>query len=155
MKKLFLSVIFLFVLCFNPLDTQAGYNVPTAEWGLYQPDGITHEQALAMHLGHYSFSAYINHYKLYSNYYFHVETSGRFVINCSEMYSVSDSYRINMYNKNNPILYVYNTIGSNTHSFHKDYSYYATTLGYDAYFCIDGTYGSGAHVSITGYMDTY
>lgn len=146
--------MFFFAVMIDPIDTQAGYNVPTAVWNLFHPDGVSAAEAAAMHVGHYSFSAYINHYKLYSNYYFHVLTDGRYVINCNEMYNVNDAYKIGMINKYSGYGH-YEIVGANQHGLYFDFSGYAGTLLQDAYFCIDGTYGSGAHVSIVGYVDTY
>lgn len=154
MKKAFFlaTVVSLSAMFIQPLDSQASSSIPTAQWDLYLPDGVSIDEGQAMHMGQYFFSAYINNYRLYSNYYFHVLTSGRYVMNCHEMFNVSDSYVIRMVNKNTGYM-TYNFIGSSTHSFYHDYSN-STQLGKDAYFFIDGE-AYNAQVSIVGYMDTY
>ena len=68
------------------------------------------------------------------------------------MFNVDDYYIIGMVNKNTGGM-TFDFVGSNTHSFYRDYSSYSSTLGYNAYFFVDGS--AGAEVSITGYMDTY
>lgn len=115
-------------------------SIPTAMWELYN--------------NNYHFSAYINGYKLYSNYYFHAQTAGRYHFFGSEYDGYSSSgYSVGVINKSNgKTIRKYVPLSETGFSmYHIDYS---ENMGNYFYFFIDGSV-TGAEVSLDGYMNTY
>lgn len=114
--------------------------IPTSQWTLDN--------------NNYHFSAYINGYKLYSNYYFYTKTAGRFHFFANEYdgYS-SNGYSVGVVNRSNGATIRKYVAKSETgfSMYHTDYS---TNMGNYFYFFIDGS-GTGAEVSLDGYMNTY
>ena len=95
MKKKFFVLITVLSVLFGFMRPAAAAvksgSIPTAFWYLVGSPNGTYEQDQANHVGNYSYSAYINGYKLYSNYYFGVQNANRYRFYGVEIYPMSCS----------------------------------------------------------------
>ncbi len=157
MKKLVVTIMSaVLLICSTPFFAYASSSIPTVEWNLYISDEMASNDIFCdpiNHRGNYEYQAYINNYKLYSNYYFKPQSIHRYVLYGYEMYSVNQSYYFGMRK------YVYGVqyphfVPASTHSFQWDFSANGEYLGNQAYFFIDGSV-TGAEVSIQGSLETY
>ena len=148
------------VLCVPSQSAHAAVqssSVPTVMWDLYVTNQMSSQGILtdwANRRGHYPYTAYINGYKLYSNYYFKPQNPYRFVLRADEMYQVNQSYTVGMQSISNVNSYHIWPIGPYTHQFTVDCFAAGIQISGNAYFYIDGT-ATGASVSIQGEMTTY
>lgn len=118
----------------------ASSSVPTAHWYL-GTEG-------------YSWSAYVNGYNLYSNYYF-TTYDGCFAITGEKLYPCSKIVDITVYNYYNPAMNDFESISQsmNTFAFNEDY-FTKLNNSETIYFSVDGaTYG--AEASLEGLIYTY
>ena len=156
-KKRMLSLALVFVLLTAPSNTAfAGIRsttIPTACWTLNAAYNQTEQTDWVNHRGQYPYSAYLNGYVLYSNYYFEVETANRFRFYGAEIYPVSDVYNVGLVNYNNIAIRSYTPINASTHSFDIWAPSTGVYFGYEAFFYINCS--GGAEVSLNGFVDTW
>ena len=122
--------------------TPRGANIPTSRWNLYN--------------NNYSWSAYINNSRLYSNYYFHVETPHRYHFFGYKRYDASAGYYARVHSKDYSGR-TYSRYVPPTEAGFNWYHYELSSLydmGYNFYFSIDGS-TTNAAVSLDGQMNTY
>ncbi len=157
MKKLVVTIMSaVLLICSTPFFAYASSSIPTVEWNLYISDEMASNNIFCdpiNHRGNYEYQAYINYYKLYSNYYFKPQSLNRYVLYGYEMYSVNQSYSYGLrrYPVGAQVSYPVNAYATQFyHNFAGDGVYF----GYQAYFFIDGS-SPGAEVSIYGTMETY
>ena len=157
MRKTIISFCLVLVLLVgasdNALAAVRSTSWPTAGWNLNAGYNQTEPTDWVNHCGQYPYSAYLNGYVLYSNYYFNVETSNRFRFYGTEIYSVSDDYCCGLINYYNTTIRSYKYIGPTAHSFDIWAGSTGKNFGYRAFFYIDCSLG--AEVSINGFVDTW
>lgn len=141
MKKCKVFIAMATMLLVSSSVAFASTKVPTKEWNLY--DNL------------YSWSAYVNKNKIYSNYYFRAASEGAFRIYGERLYEGDKGYAVRIYNKDtgkSAAKYVLSTEAK--------FDFYDTAFkDFDAgelmYFSIDGS-DTQAEVSIVnGFFDSY
>ncbi len=127
---MFVCVRLVFAMTPKASAATNSLSIPTVSWDLTVTNamaaaGITTDAANRQ--GHYIYSAYVNGYKLYSNYHFHPQHPYRFVFEGTEMYSVNQEYRAGMASMDTGISYDFSVPENNTY-FRYDFSKYAFKL---------------------------
>ncbi len=158
MKKIaivFLAVCLLFAS--SRYDSHASTSVPTVLWNLV-PTAYMEQIGIftdpVNHRGYYPYQAYVNNNRMYSNYYFKAQANNHFDLYGYEMYSVNETYHVDMIKHGNSSIHTHDAVPPSATYFSIDYLNCGQHLGQYAYFCIDGTTYS-VSVSITGTIDTY
>lgn len=156
MKRIAVALLLTALICNLSLTSVASTSIPTELWDLtltayMEQIGIFSDPV--NHRGYYSYSAYVNNNKRYSDYYFKGESDNSFDLYGYEVYSVNQQYTVGMKGMYTGCIKEYDVDPGDTYFSH-GYTNCGCDLGQYAYFYIDGTY-YGVSVSINGTLETY